>query len=163
MFHNGGNLSCLQHQSPRLCGQLNPCKGLAYILESRIESIAQSGKGSILASFIPGITTSRTLTPLQRTYIRSSILFTNPIEYVHLNYVNLNSKTPLSKIKSPLFILAGKEDINVSGENILGEGLWTLDLWNKGMWLRKGSRGLWSKKRTSVASTFRNCGDCFCS
>jgi len=32
----------------------------------------------------------------------------------------MNSKTPLySKIKAPLLILAGKEDINVSSEEIL--------------------------------------------
>ncbi|KAH7342615.1 Alpha/Beta hydrolase protein [Rhexocercosporidium sp. MPI-PUGE-AT-0058] len=104
-----------------LLGPLNPCKGLAYILESRNESITQSGKGLIdLASSLPVITTSRTSTPLQRAYTRSSILSTDPNEYVRLIQVIIDSKQPLySKIKAPLLILAGREDINVSSEQIL--------------------------------------------
>ncbi|KAH6714320.1 hypothetical protein BKA61DRAFT_722853 [Leptodontidium sp. MPI-SDFR-AT-0119] len=98
----------------------NPCN-YRHSLALRIESITQSGKGLInLASFLPRITTSRTSTPLQRAYIRSSILCTDPNEYVRLSQVVINSKQPLySKIKAPLLILAGKEDMNVSSEEIL--------------------------------------------
>ncbi|TEY40975.1 hypothetical protein BOTCAL_0410g00050 [Botryotinia calthae] len=104
-----------------LLGALNPCKGLAGILEGRVRSITESGKGLIdLASSLPRITTSRKSTPLQRAYVRSSILSTNPNEYIRLSKVITNSKKPrYSAIKAPLLILAGEDDMNVSSDEIL--------------------------------------------
>ncbi|KAF7946250.1 hypothetical protein EAE96_009252 [Botrytis aclada] len=104
-----------------LLGPLNPCKGLKYILEARIESMKESGDGlTNLAFSLPEITTSRTSTRLARAYVRSSILSTDPNEYVRLSKVITDSKRPLySAIKTPLLILAGKDDMNVSSEEIL--------------------------------------------
>jgi pimeloyl-ACP methyl ester carboxylesterase len=66
------------------------------------------------------MTTSKTSTPLQRAFIRSSILSTDPIEYVRLTEVIINSEKPLySKIEVPLLILAGKEEMAVSSKEIL--------------------------------------------
>ncbi|TGO40393.1 hypothetical protein BHYA_0038g00680 [Botrytis hyacinthi] len=89
-----------------LLAPLNPCKGLTYLLEEQIESMTKS--------------TSRTSTPLARAYVRSSILATDPNEYARLSKVITDSKRPLySAIKAPLLILAGKDDMNVSNEQIL--------------------------------------------
>ncbi|PQE28561.1 alpha beta protein [Rutstroemia sp. NJR-2017a WRK4] len=103
-----------------LLGAINPREGLAYMIKSRIDSITQSGEGLInLASSLPQMTTSRTSTPLQRAFIRSSVLSTDPNEYIRLSQVIIKSKQPLySKIKAPLLILAGMDDMKVSSEEI---------------------------------------------
>lgn len=104
-----------------LLGALNPCKGLAAILDGRIKAITELGKGLIdLASSLPRITTSRKSTPLERAYVLSSILSMDPNEYVRLSKAITNSKKPrYSVIKASLLILAGEDDMNVSSEEIL--------------------------------------------
>ncbi|ATZ55274.1 hypothetical protein BCIN_11g05450 [Botrytis cinerea B05.10] len=104
-----------------LLGALNPCKGLAAILDGRIKAITELGKGLIdLASSLPRITTSRKSTPLERAYVLSSILSMDPNEYVRLSKAITNSKKPrYFVIKASLLILAGEDDMNVSSEEIL--------------------------------------------
>ncbi|KAL7968461.1 Alpha/Beta hydrolase protein [Trichoderma sp. SZMC 28014] len=94
-----------------LLGPVYPNEGLAKALEDRIQKVQQNGMDG-LADIIPKAATASTATALSRAFIRTLLLAQSPEGYIANCRAIINASVPAyDKIKSPLLLVAGAEDM----------------------------------------------------